>query len=144
MALWEFTNLNKHGNFRTRIIYTKGSLGIPGSGLGPIVLANRFKYKHKDPMYPPSFLVSNNQKYLMPGWVPVIMETELSDIEWVRPKPKVKQEPIVETYKSSSSDKTYKTTYHPETGKFQCSCPGSWRAFDRRCKHIKALEIKVK
>ena len=144
MALWEFTNLNKHGNYRTRIIYTKGGLSIPGTGLGNKVLAHRFKYKHTHPLFPPSLLVSNNQKYLMPGWVPVEMETELSDIEWVRSKPKVKQEPIVEIHKSSSSDKTYKTTYYPETGKYTCSCPGSWRAFDRRCKHIKALEIKVK
>ena len=35
MALWEFRNLNKHGNYRKRIIHTEGALSIPGSGFGP-------------------------------------------------------------------------------------------------------------
>ena len=48
MALWEFKNLNKHGNFRTRIIHTKSALSIPGSGFGPSVIARRFKYKYED------------------------------------------------------------------------------------------------
>ena len=46
MALWEFRNLNKHGNYRKRIIHTEGALSIPGSGFGPSVMANRFKYKY--------------------------------------------------------------------------------------------------
>ena len=144
MALWEFKNLNKHGNFRTRIIHTKGALSIPGSGFGPSVIARRFKYKYEEPVMAPTLFKTNGKTYLMPIWKEVIEGTTLDDIEWIKPKPKVKKEPITETHSSSSSDKTYKTTYYPESGKFQCSCPGSYRAFDKRCKHIKELEKKVK
>ena len=60
------------------------------------------------------------------------------------PKPKVKKEPIIETHTSSSrADIEYKTTYYPDSGKFYCNCPGRWRAFDGKCKHIKALEKKI-
>ena len=144
MALWEFKNLNKHGNFRTRIIHTKGALSIPGSGFGPSVIARRFKYKYEEPVMAPTLFKTNGKTYLMPIWKEVIEGTTLDDIEWIKPKPKVKKEPITETHSSSSSDKTYKTTYYPESGKFYCDCPGRWRAFDNRCKHIKALEKKVK
>jgi hypothetical protein len=144
MALWEFTNLNKHGNFRTRIIHTEGALNLPGGGLGKMVFVKRFKYEYKHPIMAPTLLKKDNKTYLMPYWKEVENGTTLNDIEWVKPKPKVKQEPIIEIHESSSSDKTYKTTYYPESGKFQCSCPGSYRAFDRRCKHIKELEKKVK
>ena len=144
MALWEFTNLNKHGNYRTRIIHTKGALSIPGSGLGPVVFANRFKYKYEHPLMPPTIFKSNGKTYLMPLWKEVIEGTTIDDIEWIKPKPKVKQEPITETHSSSSSDKTYKTSYYPESGKYHCNCMGRFRARDGRCKHIKALEKKVK
>jgi hypothetical protein len=145
MALWEFKNLNKHGNFRTRIIHTKGALSIPGSGFGPSVIARRFKYKYEEPVMAPTLFKTNGKTYLMPIWKEVIEGTTLDDIEWIKPKPKVKQEPIVETHTSSSNaNKTYKTIYYPESGKFHCDCPGRWRAFDNRCKHIKALEKKVK
>ena len=51
MALWQFTHLNKHGNFRQRIIHTKGALSLPGGGLGPHVMASRFKYKYEEPVW---------------------------------------------------------------------------------------------
>lgn len=144
MALWKFSNLNKHGNYRSRIIYTKGALSIPGSGFGPSVLANRFKYKYEHPYMPPMIWKNNGKTYLMPLWQEVVDGTTVDDVEWVKPKPKVKQEPVIETHTSSSNaDKTYKTVYYPDSGKFYCDCPGRWRAFDNRCKHIKALETKI-
>ena len=145
MALWEFKNLNKHGNFRTRIIHTKSALSIPGSGFGPSVIARRFKYKYEEPVMAPTLFKTNGKTYLMPIWKEVIEGTTLDDIEWIKPKPKIKQEPIIETHTSSSNaDKTYKTTYYPESGKFYCDCMGRFRARDGRCKHIKELEKKVK
>jgi hypothetical protein len=144
MALWKFTNLNKHGNYRSRIIHTKGALSIPGSGFGPTIFANRFKYEYKGEVLPPTIANINGKTYLMPLWKEVIEGTTADDVEWIKPKPKVKQEPIIETHTSSSNaDKTYKTAYYPESGKFYCDCPGRWRAFDNRCKHIKALELKI-
>jgi len=148
MALWEFKNLNKYGNLRTRIIYTKGSLGIPGKGVGPIVFAKRFKYEFRHAYMPPTIFKNNGKTYLMPLWQEVIDGTTLDDVDWIRPKPvlsnKSKQTPITTIHTSkSNADKTYKTTYYPETKKYQCSCPGSFRAFDKRCLHIKEMEIKI-
>ena len=33
--------------------------------------------------------------------------------------------------------------YYPDTKNYYCNCPGRWRAFDGKCKHIKALEAKI-
>ena len=144
MALWKFTNLNKHGNYRSRIIHTKGALSIPGNGFGPTIFANRFKYEYKGEVLPPTIASISGKKYLMPLWKEVDPNTTIDDINWIKPKPKVKQEPIVVmTVSSSNADKTYKTVYYPDSGKFHCNCPGRWRAFDGKCKHIKALELKI-
>ena len=143
MALWEFKNLNKHGNYRTRIVHTNGALSIPGSGFGHSVFARRFKYEYREPVMPPTILKINGKTYLMPLWKEVVEGTTIKDINWIKPKPK-RTEPIIEMHVSSSNaDIKYKTTYYPDSGKFYCNCPGRWRAFDGRCKHIKALESKV-
>ena len=140
MALWEFRNLNKHGNYRKRIIHTEGALNIPGSGFGPSVMVNRFKYKYEHPIMPPMIWKNNGKTYLMPLWQEVVKGTTVDDIEWIKPKPKIviKQEPIVVTSTSSSSDKTYTTTYYPDSGKFWCDCPGMWRS-GGNCKHVKKM-----
>lgn len=145
MALWEFKNLNKHGNYRSRIIHTKGALSIPGDGFGPSIFANRFKYEYKHPLIPPMVLELNGKTYLMPLWKEVVGGTTVDDIEWVKPKIKTKekQKNIIIKSSSSSSDKIYTTTFYPDSGKFYCDCPGRWRASDSRCKHIKALELKT-
>ena len=143
MALWEFKNLNKHGNYRTRIVHTNGALSIPGSGFGHSVFARRFKYKYEHPVMPPTIFKNNGKTYLMPLWKEVIEGTTVEDIEWVKPKLK-RTDPIIEMHVSSSNAEIkYKTTYYPDSGKFYCNCPGRWRAFDGKCKHIKELEKKV-
>ena len=61
----------------------------------------------------------------------------------------VKKEPkiIVETFVSSSDPSILYTTkkIEREDGSFvySCTCPGAWRAKDKRCKHIKILEKRV-
>jgi hypothetical protein len=145
--LYEFSNLNKHGNIRSRIVsWPKGkAFGINPNGFCSFIAVKVFKYEYHHELNPPSLANIGGKKYLLPTWQEVLPETELSDIKWIKPKPKVKQEPIIEIHTSSSDpSKTYKTIYYPETGKFHCNCPGRWRAFDNRCKHIKALEKKVK
>ena len=82
----------------------------------------------------------------MPAGIPCIAETTLDDIEVIETnKPKV----VVEKpqrkqwmFESSSGDGFYQVTEN--MGKLKCNCPGTWRAKDRRCKHIKAMESKVK
>ena len=143
MALWEFKNLNKHGNYRTRIIHTNGALSIPGSGFGHSIFARRFKYKYEHPVMPPTIFKNNGKTYLMPLWKEVVKGTTINDIEWIKPKPKKKRtEPIIETFTSGSSDSVYTTKYYPDSGNFHCTCPGSWRSRGN-CKHIKELRNKI-
>ena len=145
--LYEFQNYNKHGNIRTRIIpWPNGkAFGINPSGFGGYIGVRIFKYEYREPLIPPHLCIINGQKYIMPIWKPVLMETELNDIKWIKPKPKKvenKQEPIIEINKSSSSDATYTTKYYPTSGKYHCDCPGTWRT-GGNCKHVKDLRIKI-
>ena len=141
MALWEFANKNKYGNWRSRIVYLEGALSHPGGAFGKAVSARRFKYEYNHPVMPPTIFKHNGKTYLMPLWKEVVKGTTLNDVEWVRPIPKVKQEPIVKISTSSSDPNiTYKTIYYPDSGKYHCNCPGRWRAFEGKCKHIKQME----
>lgn len=145
MALWEFKNLNKYGNFRTRIMYRPDgeAFSFNPKGLGPTIFVRRFRYKYEHPYMPPTILELNGKTYLMPLWQEVEKGTTINDINWVKPKPKKKRSgKVFEIFTSGSSDKTYETKYYPDSGKFYCSCPGSWRS-QGNCKHIKALREKL-
>ena len=144
MALWEFSNLNKYGNYRKRIIYRPD--GQPFSfnpkGLGPVVSVRRFRYKYEHSLVPPSILELNGKTYMMPLWKEVEKGTTINDIEWIKPEPK---KTVVEKFEfeSASSGSIYTTKKFTKPDgeiKFSCTCPGVWRAKDRRCKHIKSLE----
>ena len=144
VMLYEFSNLNKHGNIRTRIIsWPKGkAFGVNPKGFGNLIAVKVFKYKYTQKINPPSLATIGGKKYLLPTWQEVLPETELSDIKWI--KPKVKRAEVFEyKFESSSNDKVYTTKEHVSVDgsrKFTCSCPGTWRAKDRRCKHIKSIE----
>tara|TARA_R110001592_G_scaffold188100_1_gene433094 strand:+ start:326 stop:763 length:438 start_codon:yes stop_codon:yes gene_type:complete len=141
MALWKFTNLNKYGNTRSRIIYRPDgeAFGFNPKGLGSFVNVQMFKYEHKHEITPPSLVVLNDKKYIVPTWKEVDPNTTLNDIQWIKPKSKVKRsKTVVKTFNSGSSDATYTTKFYPDSGKYFCDCPGSWRSFGN-CKHIKQM-----
>ena len=140
MALWKFTNLNKHGNLRSRIVYRPDgeAFSFNPKGFGPFVNVRMFRYEYKG-AFPPALATIGGQKYIMPSWQKVDPNTTLKDIQWIKPKPKVKrQETVIKTFKSGSSDAVYTTKYYPTSGKYFCDCPGSWRSFGNR-KHIKQM-----
>ena len=141
MALWKFTNLNKYGNPRSRIIFRPDgeAFGFNPKGFGPFVNVQMFKYEHKEPILPPALVVSKGKKYIVPTWKEVDLNTTLNDIIWIKPKVKVtKSETIVKINKSSSSDAEYTTKYYPDSGKYHCDCPGTWRTRGN-CKHVKQM-----
>ena len=145
MALWKFTNLNKYGNPRSRIIFRPDgeAFGFNPKGFGPFVNVQMFKYEHKEPILPPALVVSNGKKYIVPTWKEVDPNTTLNDIIWVKPKVKVtKSETIVKINKSSSSDAEYTTKYYPDSGKYHCDCPGTWRTRGN-CKHVKQMRNEI-
>lgn len=141
MALWKFTNLNKYGNHRSRIIYKPDgeAFGFNPKGFGSFINVQMFKYEYKHEVIPPGLIESNGKKYIVPTWKEVDPNTTLKDIEWIKPKPKVKRsKTVIKTFSSGSSDATYTTKYYPDSGKFFCDCPGSWRSYGN-CKHIKQM-----
>jgi len=109
-----------------------------------------FKYTYEHHSLPPTLLVSpvSGKKYIVPIWQEVHPQTTLADIEWIKPEPKVNQQqniPIIkEEFKfESKSDPGSFYVVRVTGDKIKCNCPGSWRAADRRCKHIKEVE-KIK
>ena len=146
MALFKFQNLNKHGNLRTRIVYSPTSqFSLKPKGLGKFVNVQRFYYEVEHAYLGPALYTDQNgDKFLLPTFEKVHPKTTLDDVILTRPAKEKRTEPIIETSISSSGDVTYETKYYPDSGRIYCSCPGQWRAKDRRCKHIKAMELKVK
>ena len=87
--LWKFTNTNKYGNLRSRIIYRPD--GQPFSfnpkGFGKFVHVKVFKYVYEHPLLPPSlFTGQDGKKFIVPTWQEVLPETTLNDINWVKPE----------------------------------------------------------
>ena len=142
MALWQFTNFNKYGNPRTRIIHRPDGEGFShGPGFGP-TMVSRFQYEYKHEVLPPGLVSIGGELFLVPTWQKVDKNTTLKDINWIKPKPKVKKQPIIETHISGSGLGEYKTKYYPESGKYHCSYPGYWRS-SGNCKHVKQMKNKI-
>ena len=146
MALFKFQNLNKYGNLRTRIVHSPTSqFSFKPRGLGKFVNVQRFYYEVEHAYLCPALYTDRNgDKILLPTMQKVHPKTTLDDVKLTRPKVEKRTEPVIETNISSSSGVEYTTKYYPDSGNYYCTCPGTWRAKDRRCKHIKALELKHK
>ena len=88
MALMQFSNKNKHGNTRTRLIYSEStSIGFNPAGFGSFIAVNLFKYDYEHPVMPPHLFVDQEgDKYIVPSWQKVHPKTELGDINWIKPK----------------------------------------------------------
>ena len=80
---------------------------------------------------PPALVRINSKMYLVPTWVEVPQDTELKDIVWNKPKPKITQTEVKMFVSSSNSDITY------ETKRIKSPNGG---AKDKRCKHIKNFD----
>jgi len=151
MSLWKITNYNKYGALRSRIIHLpEGKSFSIGKGFGKSVFVQKFKYEHND-IYPPHLYDSRDgNRYILPTWQKVDPNTTLKDINWIKPElkskslfqPEKEDTPNSWEFKSSSSDVTYIVSF-TKKGNLKCTCPGSWRAKDRECKHIKEVKANV-
>jgi hypothetical protein len=140
--LWKLTTTNKYGNLRSRIVYSNGPLTI-GQGFGPFVGASLFRYQSKKSYFGIFKSPVDGKHYLTPDWVEVHPQTTISDIK--HDAPVVVEAPAQKNewmFESSSGGGFYKVKQNGL--KLTCTCPGSWRAFDRRCKHIKEIEKLIK
>ena len=147
MAILEFSHKTGKGNIRKRLFYNPTtSYGLKNPTVyGSTVAIRVHKYVYEHPYLSPSlFTDSKGNKFITPGWIPVLPETTYNDIEWIKPEIiKEKQEPQTWKFESSSDPGSfYIVRKAGET--LKCSCPGVWRSKDRRCKHIKEVEQKLK
>jgi hypothetical protein len=141
--LYKFTNKNKYGTLRSRIIYRPNGEGFKFNpkNFGDFVDVRVFRYTYEHPILPPSlFIDKDGQKWIVPIWKKVLPETTLEDINWVKPKVKKEKPKKDEWLFESKSDPGhfYKVTQVGIT--YKCNCPGVWRAKDRQCKHIKEVK----
>ena len=92
MALWKFSNLNKYGNIRSRIIYRPDgeAFSINPKGFGPFIGVSRFKYESRS-YFQPSLVQVKGKKYMVPDWKEVLPETTINDIKKSDPKPNSKK-----------------------------------------------------
>jgi len=144
--LYKFTNTNKYGNLRHRIIYRPDGEGFKFNpkGFGPFVNVRVFKYTYEHPVLPPSLFTDNDgQKWIVPTWQKVLPETTLNDVNWIKPKPKKVKPQKNEFQFESKSDPGhfYKVTVIDT--KVDCTCSGKWRAKDRQCRHIKEVMAEL-
>ena len=145
--LYKFTNTNKYGNLRHRIIYRPNGEGFKFNpkGFGPFVNVEVFKYTYEHPILPPSlFTGTDGKKFIVPIWKEVLPETTLEDINWIKPKPKkVSVEKHEFQFESKSNPgHFYKVTVN--NNKVDCTCSGKWRAKDRQCRHMKDVKKQLK
>lgn len=120
-------------------MHSEGALKI-GRGFGPVQAAQRFRYESRSPYF--GLVEIKGKKFLTPDWIEVHPQTTLTDIKH---EPVVVEVPVQKsewTFKSESSDSVYRVRQNGL--KLTCTCPGSWRAADRRCKHIKEVEKLIK
>ena len=145
MALFVFTNLNKHGNLRKRIMYRPTSqFSHSTRGLGPFTATRRFKYIYEHDYLPPTLYTnSKGEKYIIPTWQKVHPETTLNDIEWHKPKPKKIKVEKQEFKFESKSDPGHFYNVTVKGDIVDCTCAGKWRAKDRQCRHIKDIKKQL-
>jgi hypothetical protein len=144
--LYKFTNKNKYGTLRSRIIYRPNGEGFKFNpkNFGDFVDVRVFRYTYEHPVLPPSlFTNKDGQKWIVPIWKKVLPETTLKDINWVKPKPKKVKLQKNEFQFESKSDPGhfYKVTVIGK--KVDCTCSGKWRAKDRQCRHMKDIKKQL-
>ena len=136
--LWRFTNYNKHGQLRSRIVYSEGALTI-GQGFGPFVGVSRFRYQSRSPYHGLFISPVDGKKYLTPDWIEVLPETTYADVFYEAPE-EPKEKPQKWTFKSDSSDKEY-VVRRNAIGNLTCNCWGF--IAHKKCKHVKKVSGEV-
>jgi hypothetical protein len=106
------------------------------------------KYEvEKHPYLPVAIVRLFDKIVIMPAGIECSSDTTLDDITIIETKTETKQATLQHKeektweFESSSSDGFY--TVRENIGKLSCNCPGTWRAKDRRCKHIKEVEKEL-
>jgi hypothetical protein len=141
--LIRFSNLNKYGHLRSRIIYLEGTqFTYKPKGLGKFIAAQPFKYEYEGLLPPGLFVTSEGDKYIVPIWKKVHPQTTKDDIIWTKPSYIIPTKEVKQwEFKSSSSDQIYKVTQN-DNNELKCNCMGFFRSRGN-CKHVKEVKQKL-
>lgn len=147
MPLFEFTNKNKYGQLRKRIVYSESTaFTFNPKGLGDFVCVRPFKYESRSKYYGIFTSPIDGKKYLTPDWVEVLPETTINDVKPFeeenrgRPKGSKKIEnPNEWRFESKSDPGSWYVVTQVSDYKVKCTCSGQYRAKDRQCRHMKEV-----
>jgi len=141
-----FTNLNKYGTLRRRIIHVPDGQPFTHSGkYGPIVGSRIFKYEYTGNISP-ALVSLDGKKYIIPSWREVLPETTLNDIEWIKPQVEVSPPAQSNEWKfQSESNPDVQYIVRQNGSKLSCNCPGFFRTKDREkgCVHCQKVRSGV-
>lgn len=108
--------------------------------------SRRFRYKVKKHDFLPIAIVRMGGKTLIyPSNIECHPQTTLEDIMEIKSKKSPTKNPTIpktpnQTWSFDSTSGGGKYIVTKTLKGLKCDCPGSWRAKDRRCKHIKEVE----
>ena len=100
------------------------------------------KIKHCH-IYPPAFVVTKGKKYLLPNWIVVDDDLQLSDIEWTLPEFLIKKEiPLLKDDEWSVTSTKGRNTYSIKrvNNNYSCTCSGF--GFRGKCKHVDQIKFQ--
>jgi hypothetical protein len=89
---------------------------------------------------PPAIVTTLNGTYIVPGWIPIPLETTRKDINWVKEKLKPVNAEVFTFVSSSMPGMKYKTTRIGN--RITCTCQGYFRS-GGNCKHVKEVRYKT-
>jgi hypothetical protein len=149
MPLFEFTNKNKYGQLRKRVVYSEStSFAFKPKGLGGFVCVRPFKYESRSKYY--GILNVNGKKYLTPDWIEVLPETTMFDVKPFeeetrgrKPKTKKLDNPGEWRFESKSDPGSWYVVTQVSDYKVKCTCSGQYRAKDRQCRHMKEVMAEL-
>ncbi len=143
MALNLVTKVFEDGS-KTEEIVSGPVVHRPGIDPGKHVHVRRFRYEVKCEVIRPGIFhnkYGDGKTYIIPQWVECHPDTEMEDIISIFPNPKpIKTKNKEFKFISKSSGVEYVVRVNGD--KIKCNCPGTWRAKDKRCKHVKEVEKK--
>ena len=137
--LWKYKiQYEGESEYREEIHYSEKELQLNSSNIKSAIV-ERFTYNIKH-IYEPFILTFGEEKFIFPNNIKAHPQTTKDDIVWEKWESKEHNIAQQEWKFESSSYKGdfYKVKKHGN--KITCSCPGSWRAKDRTCKHIKQVQ----
>ena len=145
--LYEITRVYMDYYEDKEIVSGNPKIKVRGEGIRH-VFCKPFTYKvEKHPLLCTAIVNFVGKKIIMPQGIECHPDTTLNDIEEIKSEKQIikeKEEKIVKEpktwkFESSSGGGIY-TVRFTKKGTLTCDCPGRWRAFDKRCKHIKEVE----